>query len=132
MKKIFISGMILISLILIIGINGCSGSNTLSQNFTVDYYATYSSSGGDRILNISYAIENGAVSSCQGTYSSPPSQEQENKGIFNNNIEKCDIQKLKNKEYNVPLVIITNISKNQKMSEEFTDGLSFYRYKIIL
>ncbi len=106
---------------------------TPSQNFKVDYYATYSSGGGDRILNITYFVEKGTITSCDGTYSFPPSQSQQDAGIFENNVEPCDVQKLTNPgSYNVPVTLITSVSPYQKTYDEVTDGPSFYRYRITI
>lgn len=103
-----------------------------TKNFKVDYHAEYSSSGGDRFLDIVYTVRDGVVVSCEGTYSFPPSSGQRGAGINKNNIEQVDVQKLKNGNYNVPIVLITSIAKNQKMSDEVNDGSSMYRYRIIL
>ena len=101
-----------------------------TQNFKVDYYAEYSSSAGDRMLSITYSVREGVIVSCEGTYSFPPSSEQMSAGMFENNVEQCNIQKLENNEYNVPLELITSISEDQKRSDEVRDGSSMYKYQI--
>ena len=83
-------------------------------------------------MDIIYTVRNGVIVSCEGTYSFPPTSEQRGAGIFKNNVEQCSIQKLKNREYNVPLELMTSISKNHKMSDGVNDGNSSYRYRIIL
>lgn len=125
----------ILGLIIIVGIIGFSIANPFQQpikNFKVDYYASYSSGGGDRILNIAYFVRNGIIISCEGTYSFPSSSEQRDLGIYENNVEQCSVQKLKNKEYNAHLELITSVSENQKMSDEVRDGPSIYRYQIIV
>lgn len=103
-----------------------------TKNFKVDYHAEYSSSGGDRFLDIVYTVRDGVVVSCEGTYSFPPSSDQRGAGINKNNTEQVDIQKLLNRDYNVPIVLFTSVAKNQKMGDEVNDGNSMYRYRIIL
>ena len=123
MKKI----LFIILIIVLFNIIGCAQN----QNFDVEYYAEYSSSGGDRILNITYYVREGVIVNCKGTYSFPPSSEQQSSGIFENNVEKCNLLKLIKKEYNAPTALITSFQKNQKNSDEIIDGDSRYRYKIV-
>ena len=77
-------------------------------------------------------MRNGVIVSCMGTYSFPPCQDQLDAGTSKNNVEPVDLQKLKNRDYNAPNVLITAINKEQKMSDEMDDGNSSYRYRIIL
>jgi hypothetical protein len=102
------------------------------QDFKVDFYAEYTSPAGDRILDIVYIVKNGSIATCQGTYSYPPSSEQELAGDYQSNIEPCRLDKLLNHEYNVPLMLFTSVFRGQKMSGEFDDGEAMYRYRILV
>ena len=88
-------------------LTGCSSHDTNPSTFGVKYYAKHSSSGGDRILDIIYTVTDGEIRSCEGTYSYPLSSEQREEGNFDNNMESCDVNKLRAKEYNVPQNYIT-------------------------
>jgi hypothetical protein len=109
----------------------CSSRRPI-KDFKVEFHGQYSSSGGDRILDVVYTVRNGVVVSCTGTYSYPPSQDQLNAGIGKNNVALVDLLKLKNRDYNAPIVLISAIKKGQKVSDEVDDGRSSYRYRIIL
>ncbi len=103
---------------------------TLLLNFKVKYYATNVSSGGGRILDITYVVFWGSIYSCSGTYSYPPSMDQRHEGNWNNNIEKCDVEKLKNGKYNAPVKLIHFLNPI-KMIGEHTVGPRMYKYKIV-
>ena len=116
--------------VLVLGIAAVQYTAQLQPaNFAVKYYATYTSGSGDRILDITYSVKNGMIVSCEGTYSFPPSQAQRDAGITADNQEPCDVNTLRNNQYNVPLNLITRIGK---MSDEVTDGDFSYRYQVIL
>jgi len=86
-------------------------NHKFKNNFTVFYYESYSSSGGDRILNISYVVSNKEIIDCDGFYTF--------NGLNPKN-ESCDVVKLKNKER--PFVL-------SKYFFEINDSLKgFYRY----
>jgi len=122
-KKKIVSWFILLIVILVIIIGIIYYYFIPIKNFNVNYYSRYSSSSGDRILNINYLVENGEIISCTGTYQ------------FNgtpNVIEQCDVNKLNNNEYNV---FVPNeypkIAYRYTLSKEETDGPKMYSYRII-
>ncbi|MEX0920391.1 MAG: hypothetical protein WDZ69_02300 [Candidatus Pacearchaeota archaeon] len=95
------------------------------KDFDVVYYSEHSSSGGDRILNITYSVRDGTITSCEGSYFFS--------GTDGDRTEPCDLTKLKNQES--PFVVqnlITEYSKGEKMSDEVIDGPSRYSWQIIL
>ncbi len=102
----------------------------LLLNFKVKYYATNVSSGGGRILDITYVVFWGSIYSCNGTYSYPPSMDQRHEGNWNNNIEKCDVEKLKEGNYNAPIKLIHFLNP-LKMRGEHREGPTMYKYKIV-
>jgi len=105
---------------------GCYSSETSPSTFSVKYYATLTSSGGDRILDIIYTVTDSKITSCEGTYSYPPSSDQRADGNYDNNIESCDVNKLD--EYNVPHNFPT-VSTVKTGSE--SDGQSRYEWEIL-
>ena len=129
----------IILLAIIILMNGCVQEDTPTKtsitqpatSFSVNYIASSSSSGGDRRLDITYRVENEKIISCEGTYSYPPSQEQRDAGNYDQNIEDCDVQKLINDKYNVPLKLMTNISGHE-MSGKVNDRFGSYSWEIII
>jgi len=117
----------ILSLIIIVGIFGFYfySQDKIIKDFNVVYYSKYSSSGGDRILDITYQVRNGAITSCEGNYFFS--------GTDGDKTEVCDLTKLKNQES--PFIVqklITEYSKGEKMSDEVIDGPSTYRWQIIL
>jgi len=99
-------------------------------NFKVAYYAIDSSSGtGSRILDITYNVNWGIITSCKGTYLFPAPIEQRNIGIYEN-IEQCNVARLKKGEYNVPLKLMRFLNVF-KINKEFRDGPRMYQYKVI-
>lgn len=123
MKRSIVLGIIIVLLILV-GIYSYYSFTKPSDNFSVKYFASYVSSAGNRYLNITYHVEKGAIVSCGGTYTTDMTD-----GI---NIENCDVQKLKNKEYNVPINLITNLSRNQQMKGEVLEGPGKYSWEILI
>jgi len=117
----------ILSLIIVIGIFSFYfyGQEKTYKNFDVVYYSKYSSSGGDRILDITYSVRDGSITSCTGNYFFS--------GTDGDKTESCDLTKLKNQES--PFIVqklITEYSKGEKMSDEVIDGPSTYRWQIIL
>jgi len=98
-----------------------------SENFKVNYSSTYSSSGGDRVLNISYMVRDGVVISCTGGY-------EFDGGDGLQNSEACNLDQLINQE--APFILetglITKLSKKDKLSDEVTNGPTTYSYNIQL
>ena len=117
---------ILLSLLLLL-IIGCSKQQTTPNSFIVKYYASYSSSGGTRILDITYRIDNHEIISCEGTYSYPAPVERRGE----TDVAECDIERLKSGDYNVPLTIITELS-GKEMTGEVHDGPSRYNWEVII
>lgn len=96
------------------------------HDFDVQYYASHTSSGGDRVLDVRYEVRGGQITSCSGTYAYPG----EERG--SQSVEQCNVQKLKSSQYNVPLELFTELSAGQKMYDAVADGPSSYRYTIFL
>lgn len=130
-RRIYV--LLLISLVIItiaFSLYFFSISQVTIMNFKANYYARHTSSAGDRVLDITYTVLQGNIVDCEGTYSSPATTEQMEQGIFEN-VENCDLNKLINKEYNVPLELVAYLTKGSKLTKEITDGPSYYRYNII-
>ena len=125
MKKLFV-------LLILFLVLGCIQTRNFSDSFTVDYYSKYASSGGDRILDISYRVESGEIVWCEGTYSYPPSQEQQDQGIYTNNVEQCDVERLKSKNYNAPVKLITEITGGRDLKMPLTqEGPGSYSWEVV-
>ncbi|MFP4523546.1 MAG: hypothetical protein ACOCQQ_01390 [Candidatus Nanoarchaeia archaeon] len=124
------------TLIIIIAIilTGCSQMDNNDENekiipqnaeinsFSANYYATYSSSGGDRILNISYEVDNNEIVSCQGTYTTATIDEE--------TTTDCELDRLLTQEYNVPLELVTQYYLGNE-SYYNNQGRSYYNWSII-
>ena len=102
--------------------NGTSLLSATTELFTVKYYASHSSGGGTRTLNITYTVKNGEIVSCDGTYIADMTD--------GKNSSVCEVEKMKTKQYNVPLELITTLSQDTK-SGEVRDGSSWYTWEII-
>ncbi len=121
MRIIFI---ILLVGIVLLSILGCSRSLT---TFNVAYYGKYTSSAGDRILNITYMVTDGAIVSCTGTYSYPAPQER----YGQTDTEPCNVTRLNNHEYNVPLELITTMPSGAPREGSSQYGPRRYSWSIV-
>lgn len=126
MKYIII--LLLTSILMLILISGCSqqitqSNSTTNETFKIKYYAHHESSAGDRILDINYTVKNGEIISCEGNYTTDLS----GTGLLN---FPCDVEKLKIKDYNVPIILITNLSQYNQTGEVH-NGPEWYRWEIL-
>ncbi len=102
-----------------------SPSQQPARNLRVYYYAKYSSSAGDRVLDITYVVRDGRVVSCTGYYSAHMTDY--------NITEECDVGKLLLPGgYNVPVRIITSVLPGEKLEGEVFEGSGYYRYRIVV
>lgn len=107
---------VIVFIILPLMICGCVDSSSILKNFNVAYTA----SNGNNMLEMICTINNGEIISCFGEYTS------------NGNTEDFDMNKLKNKEYNVPLEIPTHYSLGQPKEKEVHDGFLSYKWTIFV
>ncbi len=106
-------------------ISGCSqqiAKPSITKTFQVKYNASYSSSAGTRTLDITYTVKNGEIIDCKGNYVMAMTS--------GTTTYKCELEKLKAKEYNVPLELITEFSEDKKI-EEIRKGPGEYRWEIL-
>ena len=92
------------------------------NSFSAKYYAKYSSSSGDRILNITYDVNEGEIIACQGTYTTAMTDGQ--------TISNCELSLLLAQEYNVPLELVTQYALGNE-SYGMNQGRSQYNWEII-
>lgn len=115
-----------LSLIIVIGVFGFYFYNwdKTIKNFDFVYYFRSSSSGGDKVYNITYSVRNGTITSCKGNYSYFGTRETKT--------ESCTVTKLKNNLSPFHFgKIKTEYSKGEKMNEEVIDPPLKYRWQII-
>lgn len=121
---------ITIFVLVLIILGGVIGFYVLNQEksiktFDVKYNSKYSSSGGDRVLDIIYSVQDGVITSCEGSYTFS--------GTDGNQTEACDLNKLKNKQS--PFVVeklLTEFSKGEETKGEVRDGPLTYNWEIIV
>lgn len=113
-----------------IGYNLRSGEAIAYDSFAVAYTGGYSSGGGDRALDIVYYVQGGEIVSCDGTYSYPPSAAQQEAGQAGNNVEDCDVNKLKNLEYPIDQFILL-VSSGDDLEGSSREGSSYNSWSII-
>lgn len=109
-------------------ISGCYPSINKSYECEVEYYATYSSSAGNRILDINYTLVDDKIVKCSGTYTYPSSMEQRLEGYYGNNVENCSLDRLNSRNYNVPLKLVMEYPS--RFQDEYVDGPSMYMYNV--
>ena len=122
MKKGLIIGLIVVVAVIVMIILLFPAKKYPSE-FSVKYYATYSSSSGDRVLNITYEVVNKQIVSCQGTYVTDMTD--------GGNLKECEVDKLNNWDYNVPQFLIKEISSDTILKGNFTDEPSHYSWEVI-
>lgn len=109
---------LLIGLITVILLSGCtqtdSSNNIIPKTYSVEWYGKQSSSGGDRVLDITYIVKKGKITACEGTYTHA------------DNIEACDVSQLEN--YNAPFYLVKYDSNNLSGS---ISGKFSYKWKVI-
>ena len=118
---------IIISLIIIAGIVAISllGQEKIIEDFDVAYSSWGASSGGNRMLNITYSVQSGSVVSCEGAYFYF--------GTGGNGVEECNLTKLQNQEHPFKLErFITKYSTNEKLKGRVTDPPYGFSWEIIL
>jgi len=106
-RKYWLYGILILAVAAIIFISGCVTEKPekysleeylnnvkINPEYKVNHFSAYSSAGGTRGLTVSYTIQNNVAISCNGTYTAYMT---DGKSTYD-----CDLQKLKNKEYNAP------------------------------
>jgi hypothetical protein len=129
MKK----AIVLLTVVILILVSGCAKQQSMqpSETFQVEYYGAKASSGGVRILNITYAVEDGFIKDCEGIYSYPPDAEQRADGHYENNVEQCDVVKLRAGNYNAPIHLVTNLPPGGEMRGNGSGYMSNWEWEII-
>jgi major membrane immunogen (membrane-anchored lipoprotein) len=114
-----------LALVFTIVFAGCFGNNVFYDDFTVAYHSSYSSSSGDRSLDVTYTVEDGKIVSCTGNYVSDSVHS-------GTQVEECDVEKLKAGEYNVPVHLLTEVTSNDQLKGHIKEGPSEYSWNVFL
>ena len=123
MEIVYIS--IIVVLLIVIVLLLSQNLKSYPTEFDVKYYGTYSSGAGDRILNITYHVKDGEITSCDGYYSSPAPVER----LGEQDVEECSVHKLV-WGYNVPKFLVIELGSDVQLEGEKRDGPSYYSWKI--
>lgn len=125
--------MVFVLLCLVLFLSACSSSNQVSvsdDSFIVDYLSIFSSSAGDRVINISYVVVDGVLVSCDGYYQGPgPHQVDSVSGErMQGDKVPCDVDLLRNSSSPFGVEVFTSLPSQHHVVSD--DGRSYVEYRV--